>query len=366
MAATESVFKKNRTLILFLIGLVIVFGLLYTLRSAILPFLIGLVIVYLLLPPITRAEKKLPYKGRGLRAKRVFLILLTFVVVLALVGLFFFYTITAAADSFATLLSNAPEYISKGLSTAQDWFESFRQNLSLAQQQQVDEYISKIGTTLGTWVQNAFVSGLTFIPSTFSMILGFCALPIFLFYILKDSKKLGEGFYSFFSPGVALHIRSILSIMDNVLGRYIRAQLLLGLVVATLVFTGLTILGIKLAPALAIIAGVTELIPTVGPWIGGAVGVIVTLAVAPDKVLWVVVVYLSVQMLENMLLVPRIQGGLLRINPGILIFLLVLGSYLAGIWGMLLVAPLTATIVEIYKYVRQNISAEESQQLPQQ
>ena len=154
--------------------------------------------------------------------------------------------------------------------------------------------------------------------------------------------------------------------MDNVLGRYIRAQLLLGLVVATLVFTGLTILGIKLAPALAIIAGVTELIPTVGPWIGGAVGVIVTLAVAPDKVFWVVVVYLSVQMLENMLLVPRIQGGLLRINPGILIFLLVLGAYLAGIWGMLLVAPLTATIVEIYKYVRQNIKVEEGQPFPQQ
>ena len=365
MTATESVFKKNKTLIFFLIGLVIVFGFLYALRSAILPFLIGLLLVYLFLPAINWLEHRLPYKGKGLGAKRVFLILLTFVVILALVGLFLFYIVTMVVDSLSVLLTEAPEYISEGLTTLQDRFESFRQNLSLEQQQRVDEYISNIGDTLGTWLQNAFVSGLAFIPSTFSMVLGFGALPIFLFYVLKDSKKLGEGFYSFFSPGVALHTRSILSIMDNVLGRYIRAQLFLGLVVAALVFIGLTILGINLAPALAAIAGVTELIPILGPWIGGAIGVIVTLAVAPDKVLWVALVYFAVQMLENMLLVPRIQGGLLHINPAILIVLLVLGSYLAGIWGMLLVAPLTATVVEIYKYVRQNIGMEESQQLPQ-
>jgi predicted PurR-regulated permease PerM len=193
---------------------------------------------------------------------------------------------------------------------------------------------------------------LEFIPTTVNFVLAFISLPIFLFFILKDSKQLKEGFYSYLTPGVAFHTRNVFSIIDKVMGRYIRAQLLLGLVVAILVFIGLSILKIRLAAPLAVIAGITELIPILGPWIGGLAGVLVALATVPEKVIWVAVVYLAVQQLENLLLVPRIQGGYLHINPAILMVLIVLGSYLAGIWGIILIAPVTATIVEIYKYVR--------------
>jgi len=121
----------------------------------------------------------------------------------------------------------------------------------------------------------------------------------------------------------------------------------------------------SVAPVLAVFAGLTELIPTLGPWIGGVVAVIVTLAIAPEKVIWVALLFLVVQLLENSLLVPRIQGGYLRIHPAILVVLLVLGAYVAGFWGILLIAPFTATIVEIYKYVRHSIKVEDTQQLPQ-
>ena len=109
--------------------------------------------------------------------------------------------------------------------------------------------------------------------------------------------------------------------------------------------------------ALAVVAGICEFIPTIGPWIAGIIGVIVVLALAPDKVLWVAGLYLIVQLLENLLLVPRIHGGFLRINPALLLVILVLGSYVAGIWGMVLFPPLTALIVELYKYTRQRIEA---------
>jgi predicted PurR-regulated permease PerM len=124
-------------------------------------------------------------------------------------------------------------------------------------------------------------------------------------------------------------------------------------------------LGIELAPALAVFAGITELIPTIGPWIGGAVGVMVTLAVAPDKVLWVITLYFGVQALENYLLLPRIQGGYLKINPAILIFLLVIGATIAGLWGILLAAPLTATIVAIAKYIIETTREPDIAETPQ-
>ncbi|MEE9366903.1 MAG: AI-2E family transporter, partial [Dehalococcoidales bacterium] len=113
------------------------------------------------------------------------------------------------------------------------------------------------------------------------------------------------------------------------------------------------ILKIPYAPVLAILAGIGELIPTLGPWISGGVVAIIALAVAPDKVIWVIVLFFAVQLLENGLLVPRIQGGYLRIHPAAMIFMLVLGAYIAGFWGLLLAGPLTATGVEIYRYIRQ-------------
>jgi predicted PurR-regulated permease PerM len=141
---------------------------------------------------------------------------------------------------------------------------------------------------------------------------------------------------------------------------------MLGVVVAYFIFIGLLVLGMSsVAPVLAAFAGLTELIPTLGPWIGGVTAVIVTLAIAPEKVIWVALLFLIVQLLENSLLVPRIQGGYLHIHPAILVVLLVLGAYVAGFWGILLIAPLTATIVEIYKYVRHSIKVEDTQQLPQ-
>ena len=217
---------------------------------------------------------------------------------------------------------------------------------------QVDQFILDAGVALGNFIRDAFIKGISFIPGTFSLVLGFASLPIFLFYVLKDSEKLSKGFYSALTPWVAEHTKNIISIIDRVMGQYIRAQLMLGLVVAYFCYIGLLILRIEFAAALAALAGATELIPTLGPWIGGAAAVIVTLAIVPEKAIWVALLFLIVQLLENNLLVPRIQGGYLHIHPAILVVLLVLGAYIAGFWGILLAAPLTATIVEIYKYVR--------------
>jgi len=364
MSTDGGAFRRNRALIFFLLALAIVFGLLYALRSTILPFILGVVMAYLLLPLVDWAEKKLSFKGRWEKIARPLLILLIFILALGVGGLFTFYLITAVSGSFAVLFQNAPDYISKGLAMWKEWFETFHRSLSPAQQQQLDQAISGIGSRLGVAFQDAFVHGLKIVPATFSMILGFAGLPLFLFYVLKDSKELSAGFYSFLTPGVARHARNIFAIMDNVLGRYIRAQVIIGATVAVLVFIGLSILGIKLAPALAVVAGVFEFIPTIGPWLSGILGVVVALAVVPDKAIWVALVYLLVQLSENLLLVPRIHGGFLRINPAVLLFLLALGSYLAGIWGMVLFPPLAALIVQLHRYVRQSVEDSEKLSLP--
>jgi len=334
---------------------------------AILPFIIGLVLAYLLMPVISWAEKKLPRQGRWLGTKRVFTILIVFIILLGLIGGFSYYIVTVVIDASMVLLENAPLVITKSAASVQEWLESLRLQLPPEIWDELNETLRDAGTAIGDSIQDALVKGISFVPRTLSIFLGFAALPFFLFYIMKDSERLKRNFYSALTLGTAEHIRNIISIIEKVLGRYIRAQLMLGLIVAYSVFIGLLILGlgVQYASVLAIAAGIGELIPTLGPWISGAVVAIITLAIAPGKVIWVILLFLAVQLLENNLLVPRIQSAYLRIHPAIMIFLLVLGAYIAGFWGLLLAAPLTATGVEIYKYVRHHYQLEKTNQPPE-
>ncbi|MBC8273916.1 MAG: AI-2E family transporter [Chloroflexi bacterium] len=357
-----SIFRRNWRLILFVLGIVIAFWLVYTLRSVLLPFICGLVLAYLLYPIVSWLERKLPVKGRWLSTRRASLVAGLFIIILVIVGIFVFYIATGVIGSFSSLIKNAPQYFSEGLQTLRGWLDSFQRWLPPELQQQFGGSFHDAGTTLGNAMRNAFGKGISYISGTFGFILGFVALPVFLFYILKDWEKLSSGFYSAFSPQMARHVRGFVAVIDKVLGRWIRAQLMLSVTVAVLCFIGLAALGITLAPALAVLQGIMEFVPILGPWIGGAVGVIVILAIAPQKVIWAIIIYLAVQLLENIFLVPRIHGSYLHIHPALILVLLTLGAFIAGLWGIILIVPLTATIVEIYKYVRDNMKVDEGQQ----
>jgi len=353
-----NVLSRHWRLVVLVLGIIIGLWALYLIRLAILPFVFGIVLAYLLMPAVSWLEKKLPRQGNWRGFKRTASILIIFVVLLLLLAAFSYIIVTAVLDASVVLLESIPHFIGKSIYQIQVWLEVVRQQFPPEIRQEVDKAMLEAGVALGNNIRNAFVTGISSIPGTFSIFLGLAALPLFLFYALKDSEKLKKNLYSAFTPRIAEHVKNIVDILERVLGRFIRAQLILGLIVGYFIFVGLVILGIPYALVLAILAGIGEMIPTLGPWISGAVVAIVTLAIAPDKLLWVIILFLAVQLLENSLLVPRIHGGYLRIHPAVLIVLLVLGAYLAGFWGLLLAAPLTATGVEIYKYIRHCYQAE--------
>jgi len=360
LETSSNIFKRQWRLITFIVGLVIVFALLWIFWRVLLPFIVGLILAYLLYPMIAWLEKKMPVQGKWLSAQRTSLITVIFIVVLVVIGLFTFYVLTGVISSFSVLLKNAPQYFSQGLQTFHGWLNSLQQLLPPETQQQAGSVVQNIGTALGNAMKTAFAKGATAVSSTFGLILSFIALPVFLFYILKDWEKLKSSFYSAFSTQLVVYVKGVVGVIDRVLGRWIRAQLLLSAVVALMTFIGLMALGIKLAPALAALQGLMEFVPILGPWIGGAVGVIVVLAIAPEKAIWVAVVYLAVQLLENILLVPRIHGSIMRIHPAMILVLLPLGAFIAGMWGIILIVPLTATFMELFKYARDNVMARET------
>jgi predicted PurR-regulated permease PerM len=349
-------------IILFIIFIISIFWIVWVLLNVLLPFLLGLILAYILLPVIQWVEKKLPGKGRWTSTKRISLIVLIYLLVTAAIGLTAFYTVPLIVSSASDFFTNLPKIIPDFIARIQEWTNSFHQLIPPQIQSQVDTYISELAGNIGNAVQSGLLAGLSFFASSFGFILGFISLPVFLFFLLKDAEKLNEGFYSAFSPWLREHILGVVKILRDILGRYVRSSIVLGFAVAVLDFIGLEALGIPFAPALAFWAGLTELIPVIGPWLGGIAGVIVTLATDINKTVWVIALYAIVQILEGNVLVPRIHSQYLKIHPAVILILLVVGGYFAGLWGIILVVPLTATFVALYKYLVQSVKEEGSVQ----
>ncbi|MBI4188213.1 MAG: AI-2E family transporter [Chloroflexi bacterium] len=360
--ATE-IFRKHRHLIAVITGVIVVFVLIYLLRNVLLPFLIGFAVVHLMEPVVHWVERRFPHTGRWsqrLEGKRVLSILLVNTVIILVFGILGFYIFSTIVHAFSILLSDAAHHWAQAVATLQQLTGSARELVPSEMREHLDEFAVNAGKTLTEALQANFKDRLVQLPATISMMLGLAVLPLFVFYILKDHQKLSKSFYSSLPEWAADNIKSIFMIIDNILGQYIRATMVLGAAVGSLTLIGLLIIGAPLAPMLAVVAGVTEMIPTLGPWIGGLIATVVTLALAPEKTVFVIILAITVQLLENSLLVPRIQSGFLGLHPVVTIVLLVVGGALAGVWGLLLIIPMTATMVQIFHYVLQVVREEDS------
>ena len=326
--------------------------LMWVLRGILLPFFIGVLLAWLLQPAIDVAQRRLPVGRSHPQLQRVAIILGMYILVAAVIGLLVFYAVSTLGKSLLSLIVELPRLIPLGVENIELRLASFLETLPLSTQQQVSAFISQAGTWAGQALTDFISGGIVRVRSSSNMILGFVALPVFLFYLLKDWHTLREDLYRALPPWTLIHVRNTFAIVRRVIGRYLQAQLMLGLAVGIGVYILLTAAGIRYALPLAVFAGITELVPIVGPWLSSIVGILTVLALAPGKALWVAVGYLVIQLIENHLLGPRIQGQQMNIHPAIVIVLAILAASVMGLAGFLIVLPLTMTVVELVKYAR--------------
>jgi predicted PurR-regulated permease PerM len=351
-------FSKHWQLIVFIVGLIFVCWLIWTLRNVLLPFIVGLILAYLLLPVIRWVEKRLlkpNEKPKIKQLKRIAIILIIYLLSIIIIGLAVFYIFTIASKAIGNLLQNAPQTIPDGLAAITNWLKSLKILSNPTIQQNIDDYITKAGAALPGVLSNFLSTGVKIIQSSTSLILGFIIMPIFIFFLLKDWDNLRDKFYAGLPQWARIHTKNFFSILQTSIIHYIRGSLILALIVAILTYIFLTILRIDFALPLAVFIGITELVPLIGPWLGGALAVIVTLATAPGKAIWVIIGYLVILQIENQLIGPKIRGSQMEIHPAFLIILTVLGAYFAGILGLIIVLPLTMVVLKTFKYLRDSV-----------
>ncbi len=185
--------------------------------------------------------------------------------------------------------------------------------------------------------------------TVFSGFFSVVTVAVLSLYFLLDKKQIYEGIKN---PRVL----RILSQTEFRLGAWIRGQLILSFAVGLLTFVGLTILGLPFAFPLAIVAGILEIIPVIGPILSAVPAVIVALAVSPATAIMIVGLYIGVQLLENNLLVPKIMQKAVGLNPATVIVGIMVGGALFGVIGSLLAMP----VILLVRTVLENLQIQNS------
>ncbi len=191
----------------------------------------------------------------------------------------------------------------------------------------------------------------TYFTAFSNILLGTILLPIFLFYMLKDGDRAFEYMLNFFSNDIKEEANLILKEMIRDLTLFIQGQIIVSLSVGILVYVAFLIINIDYPLILAIIAIFTNFIPSVGPIIGTIPALLVGLATSPIMALKVLVVIIVIQQIESLFISPQVMANRLSLHPLVIICLLLISGYLAGILGLILAVPTYVVLKVVIKHL---------------
>jgi Domain of unknown function DUF20. len=144
-------------------------------------------------------------------------------------------------------------------------------------------------------------------------------------------------------------VLQVASQVNGVLNQFIRGQLLIALVVAIFTTIGYWIIGLPYAMVLGLIAGIFEIIPYFGPFLGAIPALIVAILNSPSKFIWTIIIAVITQQLEGNIFTPKIMGDHVGLHPVYIIIVLWLGGFFFGVLGMLFAVPVTLILNIILK-----------------
>ena len=349
---------NNKRLILMIMLIVLSLAL-YRFRLLLVPLSMAMILAYLIEPLVTQLTNRTPL-SRNLSIAVIYILLVTALVSIPV------STINPIITQVSNFIQRTPQYI-------RDIGEFFQDPIVLADdivlpidQLSLDQLFSSLSSNLVNVVQTLGGQTISIFGSlataTISTV-GWTIMVLFLsFYLVKDHDLLFESLVEM-APrsyqGDLYRLSEGISITWNA---FLRGQLVLCVVVGTIIFVVALIIGLPHAITLALIAGLMELIPTFGPILAAIPAVIIAAIQADASWLgslmspfWFAVLVLGIYgfiyQFENYFLVPRIIGHHLKLHPLVILLGVLGGASVGGILGILLAAPVLATIRLVWMYL---------------
>jgi len=345
---TSPPWQPGTRLVAAVVVLVFFSWMFYSVRQLAIPLILALFLAYLLHPLVTRLVD-ITRMPRWL-AVLIFYLLLIILMMGATtgIGLAISQQITGVIDDLGMLANEIPRQLQE-LQTQIIQIGPWEVDLN---QINISPFIDQLSSTvqpllLGTGTILASLAG------TAASAVGVILLALVMgFYLLLDFGKLKEVCLDMIPESHVEDVRGLIENTGKIWQAFLRGQLLLGVVIGSIVSLALTIIGMRFALGLGLIAGLLEFVPIFGPIISGLIAGLVALFQSSNWLgltplsfaLLVLIIFTVIQQVENNILVPRIIGHSLNLHPLLVLLAALAGGITAGVMGVLLAAPFVATL----------------------
>lgn len=301
---------SHRTIVFtvfFLIGL----WFLYYIKDIILELFVALLLATILEPVVNfLAKVKIP---RGMAT------FLSYIIFFGIFGLAISFILPPLIDETTSFVAVLPSYLSNlGVG------EAVSNNLT-------SEFLTKLGALPGEVIKITL--------SLFSNLISVLTVLVFSFYILLSRGKLDDTLGFFFGEDKKKELSNVIETLETRLGGWARGQIVLMISVGIVTYIGLALLGVPYAFPLAMLAGILEIVPFLGPIIAAIPSLIIGFGISPAMGIGTVIVAFLVQQVENYVLVPKIMEKSVGVSPIITLIALAIGARLAGVVGMIISVP---------------------------
>jgi len=201
-----------------------------------------------------------------------------------------------------------------------------------------------VPTNLTSYIPGATAILLHGVTSTVTVLVDIFVGLVISFWLLKDGRDLRRQFQELLPSRLRTEVAFGLDAFAVVVGGYVRAQLLMALLVSLLAGAGTAALGVPFPLVIAVATFVFELIPLVGPFAGGAVALLLALTKSPLLAVFTLILFLAIHIVEGYLLAPRIQAKFVRLHPLVALLALFAGIEAAGFLGALVAVPVASLL----------------------
>lgn len=310
--------------------------------------LILAVIVSFILYPLVEAISRIRIWPLKKVLPRGMAILAAFLLAAAIVAVVASLTFLPLIKEFNRFISNVPALLTK------------LQNIGLVLEQRAHDIIlpDNVRTMLEQGLSNAVLYAAGLARSIVNSAIGFAGgvvdlvvVPVLTFYLLRDWQQLQNGVVRAFPPSIRSKAAQIIEEMGVTVSGYIRAQVLLSLIIGTAVFCSMALLDVDYPLVLGLLAALTEFIPIIGPIIGAIPAVILSFLVSPALAVKVILAYVIIQQLENNIIVPNIMQRTVDLHPVTVIIGMLAGGQLLGWVGMILAVPFMALVKVVLRHI---------------
>ncbi len=261
-------------------------------------------------------------------------------VMFMVVSLVIYSIIPPIAKEVGELASNFPKILDKIMAG----FSAFKAySLEHGFLDNVKDSLGTISTTLQTAAAGVFST----VTGIFGGIFSFFLVLVITFYMIVEENAIKKLIFSIALTQHQPYIMQLINRMQRKIGMWLRGQLILSLIIFVFTYIGLLILGVEYALVLALIAGLTEFIPYLGPMLAAIPAIFLAFTQSPILALFVAGLYYVIQLVENNILVPKVMQKAVGLNPIVSITVLLIGFKIAGVVGAILSIPV-ATAISVF------------------